>query len=225
MASPVTYVFFGDDESVALYRAQYPVLRKNWPSMRDAKILLVCNAVQNSDSSYWREKFFFLDASPKVAMWDWTTSCSAEPSIQDKLCLSSLAVCGFTCPTPYYCPIHPQLQTTRCADFPPTEAIDPHDPPMFICNRTDLYVGDADFRRLEEWGDETVGFSEHPPVRRDFVKAWDVAIIFTRFARLLSIVTKNQTPIARDDFFMCYAALKRGERIVRLDSADMGTLG
>ncbi len=225
MASPISFVFFADDETVKMYQSQYMVLRKHWPSIRNAKLLLVCNACQNSDPAYWREKFFFLDVSPKLAMWDWTTCATSEPSIQEKLSLATMAVCGYTCPTPYYCTIHPLFQSTRSVDFPPVAHIDPDDPPMFICNDTDMYINDTDFKRLEEWGSDTVGFSDHPPVRQDLVKAWDISIVFTRFARLLSIVTKNKPPIIRDDLFMCYTALRRGEKIVRLASSDMGTLG
>ena len=93
---------------------------------------------------------------------------------------------------------------------------------MFICNRTDVGIGDADFQRLEEWSEDTVGFNEHPLVDKSLVKAWDCAIVFSRFARILSIVTKNKPPVGRTDLFMYYAAIRRGERIVRLDSADMG---
>ena len=222
MASPITFVFFADEDTVETYEDNYANLRRHWPKIRDRKMLLVCNARQETDPDYWREKFFFLDELPKLAMWDWSSTCKQEPTISEKLSLSTMSVCGFACPTPYYCAIHPKLQTVRAVDFPPEHAIDPNDPPMFICNRTDVGIGDADFQRLEEWSEDTVGFNEHPAVDQSLVKAWDLSIVFARFARILSIVTKNKPPIGRTDLFMYYAAVRRGERIVRLDSADLG---
>ena len=224
MASPVTVIFFADADTPKLYESKYRKWCRHWPRLAELPTQVICDAATDVDAEEWREKFFFLERVPKIVLWDWRDFFNTEPTIDEKIQHTTISCGGFTSRTPYYFMQHPSLQTERAGGFPETARIDMDDPPMVICNRTEMTVDDKNYAALEAWAADAPGFDEFPSVDQAMVKAFDIGIIRTNFARVLSIVTKNNYPVGRSDFLLYYAALRRGEKIKLVDSSEMGIL-
>ena len=213
----ISLLFWFDEDTYPVYRDNWKKWLRAWPDLARHQLACICDGTYMDDDN-WRMAFDdIFDRRAKIILWEPDELPDSTPQM-----LAILAVSGYQITTDYSCYLDPHLSLTKKLKWLEPEWFDEDDPPAIICNRTEVGPDDVDCRTLEVWGDEAPGFADMPEVDCELIRSWDIALVATKFAKVVSMVSKTQNPVDRLDWFYYYCALKRGERITRVDNSDIG---
>lgn len=211
-------LFWLDIESLRAYTQAWRGWVKRWPLLDSHPLVCMCDGSQMDDDNWRLATDDLFGRDTKIILWE-PEGKHCDEGTRNK---AMLAAAGYVVSTTYSCFLDPKLTLTKKLIWPEADWFDEDDPPAIICNRSELGPSEIDCEKLEAWGSEAPGFSEMPSVDCDLIRAWDVALVSQKFARVVALISKNVIPVDRMDYFYYYCALKRGERITRVNGEDMG---